>query len=476
MDLKKLNLKFSEIELPRLELPKFKLPNIKMPSLKIGDIKARIPIIQGGMGVGISLSKLSSSVANEGGIGVIAANAIGMIEPDYFKNGLEANMRALRKEIRKARSLSDGIIGVNIMIALNDFRNMLQVSIEEKVDIVFLGAGLPLRGIPIEEIKKANVKVVPIVSSARAAKLIFRYWQKNYNTIPDGVVVEGPKAGGHLGFKEEDIENPDFSLENIIPGVIEEIKEFEKEFAKKIPVIAAGGIYNGKDIYQFLKLGANGVQMGSRFVATEECDADINFKKSYVDSKKEDIVIIKSPVGMPGRAILNTFLKDVNSGKKKEFKCPWRCLESCKADKANYCISIALDNARKGILKHGFAFAGTNAYRIDKIVPVNELINEITQDYLAVVENGIVRIKNEFEKVKKKLNALKEEYEKTIERVSKHLKEEYNKTFAKTSPNLKGETEKSFNKIDWLKSEYIENSKLIDEIKAKFMAKTFGLI
>lgn len=476
MDLKKLNLKFSKIELPRLELPKFKLPNLKMPELKIGDIKARIPIIQGGMGVGISLSKLSSAVANEGGIGVIAANAIGMIEPDYFKNGVEANMRALRKEIRKARSLSDGVIGVNIMIALNDFQNMLKVSIEEKVDIVFLGAGLPLRGIPIEEIKRANVKVVPIVSSARAAKLIFKYWQKNFDTIPDGVVVEGPKAGGHLGFKEEDIENPDFRIENLIPGVIKEVKEFEKEFAREIPVIAAGGIFNGKDIYKFLKLGANGVQMGSRFVATEECDADINFKKSYVDSKKEDIVIIHSPVGMPGRAILNTFLKDVNSGEKKKFKCPWRCLESCKADKANYCISIALDNARKGILKHGFAFAGTNAYRIDKIVYVNELINEITQDYLAVVENGITKIKNEYEKVKKKLIALKEEYENTIERVSKHLKEEYNKAFAKTSPNLKVETEKSFNKIVWLKSEYIENSKLIDEIKARFMAKTFGLI
>ena len=476
MDLKKLNLKFSKIELPRLELPKFKLPKIKMPELKIGDIKARIPIIQGGMGVGISLSKLSSAVANEGGIGVIAANAIGMIEPDYFKNGLEANMRALRKEIRKARSLSDGIIGVNIMIALNDFQNMLQVSIEEKVDIVFLGAGLPLRGIPIEEIKRANVKVVPIVSSARAVKLIFKYWQKNFDTIPDGVVVEGPKAGGHLGFKEEDIENPDFSIENLIPGVIKEVKEFEKEFAREIPVIAAGGIFNGKDIYKFLKLGANGVQMGSRFVATEECDADINFKKSYVDSKKEDIVIIHSPVGMPGRAILNSFLKDVNSGEKKEFKCPWRCLGSCKADNANYCISIALNNARKGILKHGFAFAGANAYRIDKIVPVEELINEITEDYLAVVENGIVRIKNEYEKVKKKLIGLKEEYEKTIERVSSLLKEEYNKAFTRGSAKLKGEPEKSFNKIDWLKSEYIENFKLIDEIKAKFMARTFGLI
>ena len=476
MDLKKINLKFSKIELPKLELPKFKLPKIKMPELKIGDIKAKIPIIQGGMGVGISLSKLSSAVANEGGIGVIAANAIGMIEPDYFKNGVEANMRALRKEIRKARSLSDGIIGVNIMIALNDFQNMLQVSIEEKVDIVFLGAGLPLRGIPIEKIKRANVKVVPIVSSARAVKLIFKYWQKNFDTIPDGVVVEGPKAGGHLGFKEEDIENPDFAIENIIPGVIKEVKEFEKELAREIPVIAAGGIFNGKDIYKFLKLGANGVQMGSRFVATEECDADINFKRSFVNSKKEDIVIIHSPVGMPGRAILNSFLKDVNSGKKKVFKCPWRCLESCKAEKANYCISIALDNARKGILKHGFAFAGSNVYRIDKIVPVKDLINEITEDYLAVVENGIVRIKNEYEKVKKKLIGLKGEYEQTIERASRYLKEEYGKAFTKDSDKLKVETEKNFNKINWLKSEYIENFRLIDEIRAKFMAKTFTLV
>jgi NAD(P)H-dependent flavin oxidoreductase YrpB (nitropropane dioxygenase family) len=262
-------------QLKNTELKGFK---IKMPPLKIGDAVASIPIIQGGMGVGISLSGLASAVANAGGIGVIAANAIGMIEPDYYSNGREANKRALRKQIQKAKEHSKGLIGVNIMVAVNDFHDLLQVSIEEKADIVFLGAGLPLKGIPVQAIKDAGVKVVPIVSSARAARLIFKYWQNTYATIPDAVVVEGPKAGGHLGFKETEIHDPEYALEKIVPAVATELDTFAKQFNKKIPVIAAGGIYNGEDIYKFFELGASGVQMGTRFVATHECDADRHFK------------------------------------------------------------------------------------------------------------------------------------------------------------------------------------------------------
>ena len=175
--------------------------------------------------------------------------------------------------------------------------------------LVFLGAGLPIKGIPVEELRSAGVKVVPIVSSARAAGLIFKSWSKRYKDIPDGVVVEGPKAGGHLGFKEDQIDDPDFALEHILPDVVAEIKTYEDKFHRAIPVIAAGGVFTGADIYNFFKLGASGVQMGTRFVATHECDADIRFKESYISCREDDIGIIKSPVGMPGRAIRNRFLK-----------------------------------------------------------------------------------------------------------------------------------------------------------------------
>lgn len=471
MDLKNMNFQFPTVELPKIELPKLKLPKINIPSLSFGDLKAQIPIIQGGMGVGISLSGLASAVAGEGGIGVIAANAIGMIEPDYFKNGIEANKRALRKEIRKAREKSEGIIGVNIMVALNDFSEMLDVAIEEKADVVFLGAGLPLRGIPIEKIKNSGVKIVPIVSSGRAVKLIFRYWAKNYNTLPDGVVVEGPKAGGHLGFRVEHIDDPEFTLEKIVPQVVEEIEIFEKESGKKIPVIAAGGIFSGADIHKFLKLGASGVQMGSRFVATEECDADIRFKESYVNSGKDDIVLIKSPVGLPGRAIYNNFLKDVTEGEKKKFKCPWQCLESCEADKANYCISIALNNARKGNLNHGYAFAGANVHLIDSIVPVKTLMNELKVEYLEIVESGVERLKAEYEKVKRKLVRVKEEYEEAIEKGFNNLKEDYNRAILRGSENFRDEVEKNLEKIKKLKSEYIEQFRKLGDLRASFVAE-----
>jgi len=356
----------------------------EMPKLKIGNLVAKIPIIQGGMGVGISLSGLASTVANAGGIGVIATAGIGMLEPNFAKNFTEANKRALRKEIRKAKKITKGIIGVNIMVALTDFYEMLKVSVEEGVDLVLLGAGLPLRNLKVllpDKLKEINTKVVPIISSSRAAKIIFQYWQKNYNHVPDAVVVEGPLAGGHLGFKKEQINNPDFTLDKILPQVISEIKPFEQHFSKSIPVIAAGGIYTGEDIYKFMQLGVQGVQMATRFVATHECDASIKFKETYVKCKNEDLTIIDSPVGLPGRAIRNKFLEEVSIGVRKPFKCPWKCLMTCNFKKAPYCIALALTNAQQGKLKDGFAFAGANAHRVDKIISVKELIATLLEEY-----------------------------------------------------------------------------------------------
>ena len=356
----------------------------KMPILRIGDLEPDIPIVQGGMGVGISLSSLASAVANAGGIGVIATAGIGQFEPDWYTNYKEANKRALRREIRKARAKTSGIIGVNIMVALSDFDDLVQCAVDEGVKVLFLGAGLPIglpKTLPLDRLGELATKFVPIVSSARAAKIIFKSWAKRYNHLPNAVVVEGPLAGGHLGFKKEQINNPDYALEEILPEVISAIKDYRERFNKSIPVIAAGGIYTGADIRKFMQLGAEGVQMGTRFVTTYDCDASIEFKEAYLKCKKEDIVIIDSPVGLPGRAILNKFLERVSSGVKMPFKCPWKCLRTCDFKNVPYCIGRALTNAKKGDLDEGFAFAGANAYRADKIISVKALIETLAEEY-----------------------------------------------------------------------------------------------
>ncbi|MHA1795728.1 MAG: nitronate monooxygenase [Candidatus Cloacimonadota bacterium] len=357
---------------------------IKIPELKIGNLVAKLPIIQGGMGVGISMSGLASAVANAGGIGVISSVALGMLGHSSKKTFREDNKIALRKEIRQAKKMSKGIIGLNIMVAISDFDAMVKVALEEKIDILFLGAGLPLKlpqGVSMDYLEKMKTKIAPIVSSGRAATLIFKTWDKHFARVPDAVVVEGPMAGGHLGFKPEQIDDPEFKLEKIIPAVVEAVKSFELKYNKKIPVIAGGGVYDGDDIYKFMNLGASGVQMGTRFVATEECDADIEFKNQFIKCKKEDITIIQSPVGLPGRAILNDFLKDVKAGIKKPFRCPWKCLKTCDFHTSLYCIADALMKAKIGELKNGFSFAGANAWRVNKIISVKELMDSLVMEF-----------------------------------------------------------------------------------------------
>ena len=358
----------------------------KMPALRIGALEVEIPIVQGGMGVGISLSNLTSAVANAGGIGVIATPGIGQFESDWDTDPIGANKRALRDEIRKAKAKTGGIIGVNAMVALSNFDDLVQCSVDEGVNVLFLGAGLPLglpKTLPLDRLGELATKFAPIVSSGRAAKIVFRAWQKRYNHVPDAVVVEGPLAGGHLGFRKDQIDNPDYALEKILPDVITVIKPYEEQFNKSIPTIAAGGIYTGADIHRFMELGAQGVQMATRFVATYECDASMEFKEAYLNCKKEDIVIIDSPVGLPGRAIRDKFLERVSSGVKETFKCPWKCLRTCDFKNVPYCIALALTNAKKGNLEEGFAFAGANAYRVDKIISVKELIGTLVEEYMA---------------------------------------------------------------------------------------------
>jgi len=337
-----------------------------MKGLKIGNLTIAVPVIQGGMGVGISLSGLAAAVANEGGAGVISSAGLGLLYKDFSENFLEASILGLKEEIRKAREKTRGVIGVNVMVAMTNFSDMIRTAVAEKVDLIIAGAGLPL-DLPSFLKKESITKLVPIVSSARAAKIICEKWKTNYDYLPDAVIVEGPKAGGHLGFKVEQINDKDYCLEKLVPEIVNELKPFEEKYNQPIPLIAAGGIYTGEDIHNILELGAAGVQMGTRFVTTVECDASPEFKQSYIDAEEKDIEIIKSPVGMPGRAILSNFIEKVRAGKKQPKKCPFKCIKTCDISKSPYCIIIALINALKGNFENGYAFAGANAYRAKQI-------------------------------------------------------------------------------------------------------------
>jgi len=348
---------------------------MEIPKLQIGSLSANIPIVQGGMGVRVSLASLASAVANQGGIGTISSIGLGDIKAsadEYERTSREA----LVNEIRKARSKTDGHLAVNFMGVLSNTNDLIKASIQEGIKMIVFGAGLPTK-LPAL-VQDPSVNLVPIISSARVAGFILQTWDKWYERTTDGLILEGPLAGGHLGFSAEQLEHPEeYSLEKLLPEVLEVIKPYEDKYGKKIPVITGGGIYYGKDIARMLSLGASGVQMGTRFVCTEECDVSQQFKQAYLEAKKEDIVIIKSPVGMPGRAINNRFLKVLEIKGKLKINCPYRCLTVCKVQTARYCIAQALLNSYFGDVDHGLIFCGQNAYRVDKIITVKELIQEL---------------------------------------------------------------------------------------------------
>lgn len=355
-----------------------------MRELIIGGLRIPVPIIQGGMGVGISLSGLASAVANEGGVGVISAAGLGLVHKNPALNFLEANMQGLRNEIRNAKEKSKGIVGVNIMVAMSNFADLVSTAISEKADIIFSGAGMPME-LPKYLNSDSVTKLVPIVSSGRAARIICQKWKSVYNYLPDAIVVEGPKAGGHLGFKRDQLDDVHYSLEELVPEVVKEVRSFELESGKEIPVIAAGGIYTGKDIYNIMQKGARGVQMGTRFVTTQECDASMGFKQAYIDALESDIEIIQSPVGMPGRAVNNKFIDKVKEGLRKPIKCPFHCIKTCDISSSPYCIINALYSAYKGNMKGGYAFAGSNAYLATKITTVKEIFTELVQECQAAM-------------------------------------------------------------------------------------------
>lgn len=351
-----------------------------MKSFNIGNLEIPVPVIQGGMGIGVSLSGLASAVANMGGVGVISTVGIALIHDRNCKNYKTESIISLRKEIQRARELSKGIIGVNVMVALTNFSDMVKTSIEEGIDIIFSGAGLPL-DLPSYLVEGCKTKLVPIVSSARGAAVICKKWKQNFNYLPDAIVVEGPKAGGHLGFKKEQLFDENQQLETLVPEIVAEMKKVEADYGKHIPVIAAGGIFTGADALDIMDLGAEGVQLGTRFVATHECDASEAFKQAYVDAKAEDVMIIKSPVGMPGRSLKGSFISECEAGERKPRNCKHDCIKTCNWKTTEFCISEGLVEAKNGNMKDGFVFVGANVDQVKEISSVEDIFNALNKEY-----------------------------------------------------------------------------------------------
>lgn len=346
-----------------------------MKELKIGNLTARIPIIQGGMGIGVSLSSLAGAVAKEGGIGVLSAAQIGYQEPDFKKNPEKANLRAIGKHIKRAREIADGgILGINIMAVTRNYATYVKEAIANGIDLIITGAGLPTELPAIAKGSKA--KLVPIVSPAKSARVILKLWDKKHQTAPDALIVEGPKAGGHLGFKYDDLMDPfiDKKHDEDVQKILEMVKPYEKKYEKDIPVIVAGGISEKKEMDHYMNMGASGIQIATPFVVTEECDASQAYKDTYLNCRQEDIMIVKSPVGMPGRAIRNKFMNLVKEKGRIAPKQCYRCMEKCNAKETIYCISQGLINAVEGKVDDALLFCGADVWKYNKMSTVKEVI------------------------------------------------------------------------------------------------------
>lgn len=351
--------------------------------LHIGNLVAKLPIIQGGMGVGISLSSLAGTVAANGGIGVISTAQIGYSEDDFYKNPLEANLRMIGEHIKKAREIAPiGILGVNIMVATKQYKSYVLEAVKHGIDIIISGAGLPIE-LP-SLVKNSKTKIVPIVSSLKAAAILLKLWDKKENTTADGIIIEGPEAGGHLGFKlnylqEKEWEDKDnintSSFVQEVKEIIKLVKTYEEKYDKHIPVIIAGGADDKEKMEYYFELGASGIQVSTKFVCTTECDANIKFKEAYIGSKKEDIVFVNSPVGMPGRGLNTDFVKRTMEGPIKVNRCT-DCIITCNPATTPYCITEALIRAAKGDIENGLVFCGANAYNETAIRTVKDVFKD----------------------------------------------------------------------------------------------------
>jgi len=357
-------------------------------SLKIGKYVIEKPIVQGGMGVGISWDQLAGNVSKEGGLGVISSVGTGYYKDKEFAGKLvsdrplsEANFYSkdgFEAIIKSAREIAGNKpLAANILYAINGYGDVVRNACELGIDIIITGAGLPTNMPEFTE-GYPDVALVPIVSSPKALKIICKRWQKRYNRLPDAVVVEGPKSGGHQGFTYEQCKLPENQLENIVAPVVEEAAKWGD-----IPVIAAGGVWDKADIEQMLSLGAKGVQMGTRFIGTHECDAHDNFKQVLLNAKKDDIKLMGSPVGYPAQGVVTNLTHLVAKREGPSIKCISNCVAPCnrgeEAKEVGFCIADRLSDAYEGNLETGLFFSGTNGYRLNEIISVHELMNKLTE-------------------------------------------------------------------------------------------------
>ncbi len=361
---------------------------MNLKPLKIGKYEIEKPIVQGGMGVGISWDRLAGTVSKEGGLGVISAVGTGYYENKKYAKKLASGRpategefyspEALKKIFENARKIcGDKPLAVNILYAMNDYGRVVKDACEAGADIVITGAGLPTNMPEFTE-GYPDVALVPIVSSAKALKIICKRWKGRYNRLPDAVVLEGPKSGGHQGFSYEDCSKEENQLENLVKPVVEEAAKWGD-----IPVIAAGGVWDKNDIDLMISLGASGVQMGTRFIGTHECDAHENLKKVLLDAKKDDIKLMGSPVGYPAQGVVTNLTHLIEKREGPSIKCISNCVAPCnrgeEAKEVGFCIADRLSDAYEGNLETGLFFSGANGYKLNEIISVKELLEKLTQ-------------------------------------------------------------------------------------------------
>jgi len=347
-----------------------------MVPLKIGDLEVPMPVIQAGMGVQVAKAELAAAVSRAGGVGCISSVGLGTIEAS-LSDYLSASREHLIEEIRKARAITpDGILGVNVMVALTNYDDVIKACIEEKVDVIVSGAGLP---IPLPGLTKgSDIKLIPVVSSGRAMKVILKSWHRRYQVIPDAVIIEGPLCGGHMAFTEEQVLHPGLApIQNILHDVKAETAPFEAEYGRKIPLLGAEDVVTADDVIKKLDMGFDGVHVGTRFICTEEAGIDIKSKEVYVKAKNEDVIVLHSPLGMPVKVLRTPLVEKLLSGEEIPFSCSFRCLRACEAKEAKFCIADALLDTMSGNTDKGLYMVGSGIGRVNDIIPAEEFFEPL---------------------------------------------------------------------------------------------------
>lgn len=359
-------------------------------AVTLGKKTLPLPIVQGGMGIGVSLERLAGAVAAQGGMGTLSAAFCGFREPDFRTNSREANLRALTRQVGRAKEIAKGagLVAVNVMVAAAQYADSVRTALRAGVDAVVCGAGLP-KDLPAlaAEVPESGAALAPVVSGGRSAALICKLWDRRYGRIPDFVILEGPLAGGHLGFSPEEAREAQAGrpkpLSSLLREVLEALEPFRQKYGRDVPVFVAGGVKNGAELRRYMDQGAAGAQFATRFIATEECDAGPGYKQALLNARREDITIVQSPVGMPGRALRSPLIERVEAGTQGPITHCDRCLAACDCKTAPYCISRALIAAVEGDWENGLFFCGANAGEVNTLSTVKEQMDQILNEWRA---------------------------------------------------------------------------------------------